>query len=357
MLLYGVPFFAIGAVLLLLPLLTVGNTNDADGGDWLTPPPGVYVHLQVVFAAVGLVVIALLALTLGWLVAGRYLRPLRAITATARDISATNLDRRLRLADRDEFGELAATLDDLFGRLRASFDSQRHFVANASHELRTPLTAERTLLQLAIDDPDATVDTLRDTCRELLGLNVQQERLVDALLTLATGEEGIQRAEPLDLADVVDGVVRTRAQDARRRDVHLNTDLTAAPAMGDRPLLSSLVANLVDNALRYNEPGGRIDLTTTIDETRAHLTVGNTGPTIPPYELDRLFQPFQRLDRNRIQHADGHGLGLAIVRAIADAHNASITPTPRPGGGLDIMISFPTNGHHPSAGPRTRHDP
>ncbi|BCJ29409.1 sensor histidine kinase [Actinocatenispora sera] len=337
-LLYAVPFFAVGAILLLVPTISVDDTEPAGAG---SGRPGVGVGVHLVWVVVGLPLVALIALLLGWFVAGRYLRPLHAITATAREISASSLDRRLALPGRDEFGELAATLDELYGRLRASFESQRHFVANASHELRTPLSAERALLQLALDDPDATVETLRETCRELLELNVAQEHLVDALLTLATGEQGVARAEPVDLADVAARVVSAAAGDAGTRRIVLCTDLDGAPARGDRALLASLVTNLVDNALRYNRTGGRVEVGTCLDGAgRARLRVANTGPAVPPDELPRLFRPFQRLDGNRVRRG-GHGLGLAIVRAVTDAHGGELAPAARPDGGLTITIAFP----------------
>jgi signal transduction histidine kinase len=339
-LLYAVPFFVVGALLLVVPMISVGDTEPAGAG---TGRPGIDVDVHLVSVVLGLPLVALIALLLGWFVAGRYLRPLHAITATAREISATSLDRRLALPGRDEFGELAATLDDLYGRLRASFESQRHFVANASHELRTPLSAERALLQLALDDPDATVDTLRETCRELLELNVGQEHLVDALLTLATGEQGVARPEPVDLADVAARVVSTAAGEAGTRGIALRTDLGAAPTRGDRALLASLVGNLVDNALRYNRAGGRVEVGTCLDAAgRARLRVVNTGPAVPPDELPRLFQPFQRLDGNRVRRG-GHGLGLAIVRAVTDAHGAELAPVARPDGGLVITVTFRTD--------------
>jgi signal transduction histidine kinase len=283
-----------------------------------------------------------IALVLGWLIAGRFLRPLRTITATARDISASNLHRRLGLGGRDdEFKELAATLDDLFERLEASFASQRRFVANASHELRTPLTAERTLLQVALADPAATAETLRSTCQDVLALGQQQERLIEALLTLASSEQGIEQREPFDLAEIAGKVMLARRQEAQRRGIQVDTTLAPAPAAGDPNLVESLVANLVDNALRHNAAGGRIEIATTTTAGGARITVKNTGPVIPPGEVERLFQPFQQLGSQRIRHTNGHGLGLAIVRAIASAHGATLIPRARPEGGLDIEVSFP----------------
>jgi signal transduction histidine kinase len=292
--------------------------------------------------ALVLLATVLIALALGWLIAGRFLRPLRTITATARDISASNLNRRLALSGRnDEFAELGETLDGLFGRLEASFQAQRHFVANASHELRTPLAAERTLLQVTLADPHASAQTLRTTCHELLALGDQQERLIDALLTLASSERGIDRWETFDLADIAGKAILDRHHEAERRAIRIDGDLSAAPATGDPSLAGSLVANLLDNAIRHNRDGGWAEISTRITGGLATVSVSNTGPMIPPGEVDRLFQPFQRLGSQRIRHPSGHGLGLAIVRAIAGVHNATLTANARPDGGLHIEVSFP----------------
>jgi signal transduction histidine kinase len=282
----------------------------------------------------------LIALAIGWLIAGRFLRPLRTITATARDISASNLSRRLSITGRgDEFAQLGDTLDDLFGRLEASFQAQRHFVANASHELRTPLTAERTVLQLALADPGANAETLRSTCQQVLALGEQQERLIEALLTLASSERGIAVWEPFDLAEIARKAIMDRREDAERRGIRIDASLDAAPTAGDQRLADSLVANLVDNAIRHNVDGGRVEISTVTADGQATLAIGNTGAVIPPGEVDRLFQPFQRLGTERTGHG-GNGLGLAIVRAIAGVHSATLTATARPDGGLDVAVSF-----------------
>jgi signal transduction histidine kinase len=283
-----------------------------------------------------------LALGGGWLLAGRMLRPLRTITSSARAISASNLHERLSLTGpADEFTELGETLDDLFGRLEASFEAQRRFVANASHELRTPLAAGRTVLQVALADPAADPQALRSACREALQLGDQQERLIDALLTLATSERGIEEWQPFDLAEIAAGVIVDRRDEAERAPLRISLALSAAPATGDARLAESLVANLIDNAMRHNLPGGEVTIGTAIADGRAVLTVSNTGRRISPGDVERLFQPFQRLGSDRVRPADGHGLGLAIVRAIAGAHGAAIAATARPEGGLDIEVSFP----------------
>jgi signal transduction histidine kinase len=270
-------------------------------------------------------------------IAARNLRPLQAIIATSRDISSRNLHERLALTGpRDEFTELGETLDQLFARLEASFESQRRFVANASHELRTPLAAERTLLQVALADPDASAQTLRATCQEVLELGGRQERLISALLTLASGEGGVERWEPVELAEVTRLVLAGRTQE----DIAVDAKLGPAAAAGDPRLVESLVANLIDNAMRHNVPGGRVTVSTSATEGRAVLCVANTGPAVPASDVDRLFQPFQRLTGERLQHDSGYGLGLAIVRAIADAHNAELTVHARPEGGLEVEVGF-----------------
>jgi signal transduction histidine kinase len=297
---------------------------------------------QNVAGVVVAAVMAILALGVGWLIAGRVLRPLRTITATARDISAGNLSQRLAITGPDdEFRQLGDTLDGLFGRLEASFQAQRHFVANASHELRTPLAAEKTVLQVALADLDATTATLRSACRKALQWNQQQERLIDGLLTLASSERGIERWEPFDLADIARNAILHHHLEAERRDIRIDAVLSAAPATGDPALAESLIANLAGNAIRHNVDGGRVDLSTAIADGRAVVTVSNTGPLVPPDEVDRLFQPFQRLGTQRLRQPSGHGLGLAIVRAIASVHGAELTASARPEGGLDITVSFP----------------
>jgi signal transduction histidine kinase len=343
-LLYGGLLAALGGALLLalVPLQGTASVQQGPHAAAVQAALNASIRDKLIIGAISVPIVVLLAVAGGWLIAGRLLRPLRTITATARDISASNLNRRLGLGGReDEFAELGETLDDLFGRLEASFDSQRHFVANASHELRTPLTAERTLLQVALADPDATAESLRMACEQVLALGDQQERLIEALLTLATSEGGIEQWEPFDLASVAWHVVTTRREEAARRGVHLETRLAEAPTAGDPRLAESLVANLVDNAVRHNSDGGRAEISTAGAAGRATIRVRNTGEVIPPEQLGRLFQPFGRANGERIRHTDGHGLGLAIVQAIARAHGATLTPKAQPEGGLDIEVTFP----------------
>jgi signal transduction histidine kinase len=297
-------------------------------------------HQLFLQSGIALAIMAVVSIWLGWLIAGRALDPLRTITNAARDISANNLHRRLALAGPDdEVKQLANTFDDLLGRLESSFDAQRQFVANASHELRTPLTLERTLVEVALADPEATVESLRATCERVLAAGEQQERLIEALLTLSRSQRGLDRREPFDLAQIAAAIL-----DAHASELRIDTALEPAPTAGDPRLGERLVANLVDNAARHNVPGGMIEVTTTTRAGRAVLSVVNTGPVIPPEDLDRLAQPFQRLDADRNGDQDGLGLGLSIVHAIAAAHGATLVTHARPTGGLDVEVTFPPPG-------------
>ena len=282
-----------------------------------------------------LVLTALASTVLGWFIAGRVLRPLRQMDATARTISAGNLSRRLALGGRDdEFKRLGDTLDDLLTRLEASFEAQRRFVANASHELRTPMTVDRTLLQVALADPDVSTEKLRATCEELLASGREQERLLEALLTLASSERGLERREPVDLADMADHALLAVGAGS------VTASLAPAPTSGDPALIERLIANLLDNALRYNDDRGIVEITTGADDDEVYVAVVNTGPLVPESAIERLFEPFQRFGE-RTAEADGHhGLGLSIVRAIATAHGALVDALPREGGGLAVTVSF-----------------
>ena len=346
---YGGVFLAASAVLLavaFLPAVRISRTSRVGAGDGDVHSAS-NLHQVLGYSGIALAAAAVLAAALGWLAADRALRPLRTITRSARAISASNLHERLALnASYAEFTELGETLDGLFGRLEASFESQRQFVANASHELRTPLAAERTLLQVTLADPGATAEALRTACEQLLSLGAQQEKLIDALLTLASSQRGIERWEPVDIAAITRNALATRGEEAARRGIRVDAAVGPAVAPGDPRLVESMVANLADNALRHNVASGSVEISTSMTAGSASLWVVNTGPLIPAAEVDRLFQPFQQLGADRVsRNGDGdgdggHGLGLAIVRAIAIAHQASLSARARPGGGLEIKVDF-----------------
>ncbi|MFF3618514.1 sensor histidine kinase [Streptomyces sp. NPDC002467] len=311
-------------------------------------------HQLLVQSGIALALMLVVSIVLGWIVAGRMLRPLRTITAAAQEISATSLHQRLALdGPSDELKELGDTFDGLLARLEDSFQAQRRFVANASHELRTPLARQRALGQVALSDPEATVESLRQAHERILAAGAQQERLIEALLTLARSHAGIEVRRPFDLTGIVREVVGARADEAELRTVTVHTSLATAATLGHRPLAERLVVNLVDNALRHNTPHGEVRVTTGTVDGHAVLTVTNTGPPVPPEAVGRLFQPFQRLGATRAARAEGLGLGLSIVQAIAHAHDADLTTSTRPGGGLSVTVAFPTT-HEPAPPARRR---
>jgi signal transduction histidine kinase len=299
-------------------------------------------HELLTMSGIALAITAVLAIVLGWLMGGRTLRPLRTMTATTQRITENNLHERLALpGPGDEVKDLADTIDGLLHRLEAAFDAQRRFVANASHELRTPLTLSRALLEVTLTNPDATADDLRAMGYELIAAGEQQEQLIEALLILATSARGLDRYEPFDLSEITTDVLRGPHPEICRLGLDVQTSVAPAPAIGDPRLARRLVANLVDNALRHNVTGGSVSVVTRSESGHATLTIANSGPVIPQDDVDRLFQPFQRLDADRADHPGGHGLGLSIVQSIAAAHTAMLSARPRPGGGLHLVVRFP----------------
>jgi signal transduction histidine kinase len=279
------------------------------------------------------------------------LQPLRTITTAARRISASNLYQRLALdGPDDELTELGKTFNGLLARLERSFTAQRQFVANASHELRTPLARQRTLVEVALRDPDATVASMQQTMQRVLATGEEQERLIEALLMLARSQRGLDRLEPVDLAAVTGAAVSATEAEAAERGVRVNASLGSAPSRGDQRLAERLAANLVDNAVRHNVSGGWVEVATAIRSGRSVLSVSNTGAPIAPDQVERLFQPFGRLEATRFSR-DGLGLGLSIVTAIAAAHDADLRARPLPGGGLEVEVHFPPAPDSPPAAP------
>ena len=295
-------------------------------------------------SGLALAIMALASIGLGWLTAGRALRPVRTMSSRARGISERNLHERLALdGPDDELKELGDTFDGLLARLEAAFESQRRFVANASHELRTPITLERALVEVALSDPNPSVESLRDTCRRVLTASEQQERLIEALLTLARSQRGLESRATVDLREVTGEAVRAVPSNG----IKIETDLGDASTTGDPAMLERLVVNLMQNAIRYNEPDGWVTVWTGMRDGEPTVEVTNPGPVVKPEQVGELVKPFSRLDRNgsvaaRNSDAEqGLGLGLSIVQAIVDAHGARLTTDPRPQGGLKVAVSFP----------------
>lgn len=288
----------------------------------------------------------LLAAVAGWIVAGRVLRPVHRITAAARNASEDHLDARVALAGpRDELRELADTFDAMLDRLQAAFEDQRRFIANAGHELRTPLTVMRTAVDVVLAKPEPTRDELLGMGRDVRAAVDHAHGLIEALLTLARTDRGQFDRETVDLATAVEDAIDAAAPGSAR----LHTSLAPALTSGDPILLERLAANLVDNAVRYNVPGGAVWISTSTVDGRVLLTIDNTGPHVAPDAVGKLFEPFRRL-RERTGDG-GFGLGLAIVASIAAAHGGDAVAGARPEGGLTVTVRLPTHECEPLPAP------
>lgn len=293
-------------------------------------------------SAIALAALSVASIGLGWVVAGRMLRPLHEISATVARISDRNLDERVALqGPGDELKELADQFDVMLDRLQTSFDAQRAFVANASHELRTPLTIIRTELDVTLRDERATPEERRATADVVARAITRTERLIDQLLMLASADEPVQRTDDVDLAELVGRALDVHA--AKIADLGLTVERALGPAVvgGDPALLDRLAGNLVENAVRHNEPRGWLSVITERAGDGVRLRVANGGPPIPQQEVERLFQRFGRLDRSRSRDTGGYGLGLSIVRAIARGHGGNAQAHARPGGGLEVVVTLP----------------
>ncbi len=371
--LYGVVFLLSGAVLLTIGYLLVRH-NLSGPGDFrselrklgLGPPAAGFfrnalgfrpgspearfaaavrqqlrsdaLHRLLIEYVLALGVMTMISVVAGWLLAGRALRPLRDITSTARRVSGENLGERIDLVGPgDELKELADTFDGMLERLDAAFASQRHFVANASHELRTPLAIMRTEVDVALADPHADTDDLRAMGDAVLETVDRCERLIESLLMLARSEAATGREESLDVAALAGDCItdlQARANDAR---VQIRDDLEPAWTRGDPGLLERMIANLLDNGIRHNEPGGVLSVRTRVQDGRVQLTVANGGARIDPNDAEHLTEPFRRLDRS----VGGFGLGLSIVRSVAQVHGGTATVTAPAAGGLEVRVELP----------------
>ncbi|MFC0529434.1 sensor histidine kinase [Phytohabitans kaempferiae] len=299
-------------------------------------------------SVVALVLVTTVAVAFGWLLAGRALQPLHRITETAHRIAAApaadrGLHERIALAGpRDEIKELADTFDTMLERLDRSFDGQRRFVANASHELRTPLTLSRAVLEYAAHRDQLTPE-VRELTELLLDINLRHERLINGLLLLARTDNEMIDSTPVDLADIVAHTVSHLSPEAEEAGVSVGGEPAAAPTLGDPVLLERLVQNLVENGIRHNTgAGGWVRVACrTVPEGLVEVTVTNSGPVVPRYEIPGLFEPFRRYGAERVDRDRGAGLGLSIVRSVARAHGGEVTAAPRDGGGLLVRVTLP----------------
>jgi signal transduction histidine kinase len=295
----------------------------------------------LVFSLVGLGVMTVASGGLGWIMSGRVLRPVRVITETARRASEQHLGERLALTGaRDELKELADTFDDMLERLDAAFATQRRFVANASHELRTPLTVMRTAIDVTLAKPSPTARQLTDMAVRVRRSIDRAESMVEALLTLAVSEQGKLSTEFTDLATWAEDAIDAAAPEIERLDLQVDAKLDPAETTGDPQLLERMIWNLVDNAVRHNEPGGWIRLRTGSKDAAVYLEIANSGPFIPDDAVPSLFEPFRRMEA-RTGVRDGVGLGLSIARSVVTAHRATVTARSQPAGGLDISVVIP----------------
>ncbi|WP_299539934.1 cell wall metabolism sensor histidine kinase WalK [uncultured Streptomyces sp.] len=294
---------------------------------------------RALLALVGLTVIAF---AFGYAMAGRVLSPLGKITRTARRVAGTDLTRRIELdGPDDELKELSDTFDEMLDRLERAFTAQQRFVGNASHELRTPLAINRTLLEVHLSDPEAPPE-LQQLGKTLLATNERSEQLVEGLLLLARSDNQIVERKPVDLAEVAERAVDQSLGEAADKGVEIRGERAGAVVQGNGVLLERIALNLVQNAVRYNVPrDGWVEVTTAVVAGQALLTVSNTGPVVPAYEVDNLFEPFRRLRTERTGSDKGVGLGLSIARSVARAHGGRIIAEPREGGGLVMRVTLP----------------
>ena len=292
-------------------------------------------HL-LTYSLLSLAGVTLLAVVVGWIVAGRILRPVHRLTAAARAASEQDLSQRIALqGPRDELRELADTFDTMLERLDRAFTSQRQFIANASHELRTPLTVMRTAMDVVLAKPEPARDELVSMAAEVRQAVNHCERLIEALLVLARNDQARALTDPLDLAAVAEDALEGRTASG----ITTTATLDEAPVTGDGVLLERLVANLLDNAERYNIAGGTVAISTATHDATSVLRVVNTGAVVPADMVEHLFLPFTRLD-DRTRH-DGFGLGLTLVSSIAAVHGGTVHATAVPTGGLKITVRLP----------------
>lgn len=365
-LIYGMLFFAAGSLLVLLNYVIVAGLLDnltftlqpnspyADDPELIEGLKNAMIENVLAevtrFSVLALVIVGMLAVGLGYVVAGRALSPLQKITRTARRLSERSLHERIALSGPDdEIRELADTFDDMLERLDRAFDGQRRFVANASHELRTPLAINRTLLEVALSDPEASSD-LKTVGRTLQETNARHERLIDGLLFLAKSDRELEVRTHVDMGEVSTTVLSQLSAELDESGLTVRSDLRGAPVTGDPVLLERLVANLVENALRYNVAEGEITVRSGIYEETPAVQVENSGPVIPAYEMQGLFEPFRRGTSDRTSSGKSAGLGLSIVRSVTQAHGGTVTAWPRAGGGLVVTVRFPSAAQEASAG-------
>ncbi|MDH6460383.1 signal transduction histidine kinase [Micromonospora sp. A200] len=362
-LLNGVLLVGAGAVLVVLAWLLVrdalrpsdelrpGTTvlladgRSLDAADWQRQLVDAASQELLLKGLVALLAISVVGVAGAYLVAGRALRPLHQVTATAQRLGEATLDQRIGWSGADdEVAELARTFDAMLDRIAAAFESQKRFVANASHELRTPLAVMRTEIDVTLSDDEADTAEYRRMASVVRDASERANGLVDALLVLARSEaqtgRRLARRTECDLATGTANALSAMAREVERIGLRVQTSLRPAPVVGDPGLLDRLAGNLIENAVRYNHLHGRLWVRTDTDGRTSRLVVGNTGFEVDQADVPGLFEPFRRGGRERTG-ARGSGLGLSIVRAVCDAHGGTVTVLARSGGGLEVTVALP----------------
>jgi hypothetical protein len=352
-LLLALSYLVVGRVVAALPQFPAGTQVQIDDQvmDASQVAGEIAAQGRETVLVVGLIAFPLQVLAgafLSWVLIGRTLRPLSTLTRTARALSESSLDQRIRLTGpRDEVADLADTFDEMLGRLQAAFDAERRFVANASHELRTPLAVIRTEVEVTTADPAADVADLRRMGDVVLEATDRANRLLTSLLVLArTQARGVSASQPVDLADLIDPALRAVEVERLERSLAVTVDASPAVVRGDPALLERLVGNLVENAVRHNVSGGWIRIHTGTAGEDGVLEVASSGPVVDARTLAELFEPFRQGQRARTGHR-GTGLGLSIVRAVVAAHGGTVGAVPVDGGGLLVMVRLGQGGREP----------
>ena len=301
-------------------------------------------HQLLIESTIALAAMAALSVALGWVVAGRVLAPLRTITARTRRISEQSLHERLAfLGPRDELTELADTIDELLARLEAAFEAQRRFVANASHELRTPLAMMRTRLDVAIAKPDGVPPQTRALDVGLRKDLDRAEALLDSFLVLARAHHGtVADRTIVSLDQIVADALSTHHAQIVERQLEVRTALDSVGVPGSATLLSRMVENVIENSVRHNQPHGFVNVACENIGGAVRLVVESGGPVLDEHSVAQLAQPFRRLGVERTGSQNGHGLGLSIVAAVADAHDGALELHARPQGGLRVQLTLPS---------------
>jgi signal transduction histidine kinase len=300
-------------------------------------------HQLLVQSGIALAVMAVAAIGLGWFIAGRVLRPLQTITTTVQQITATDLHQRLALdGPDDELRALGKTFDDLLARLETSFDAQRRFVANASHELRTPLTMMRTALDVATGKPTPPPPEVHVLAAKIRRGLDKADQLLESFLALARADHTpVARDVTVGLDQAASDALAWHSQAISDMGLRIERALRAAPVAGSEVLLARMVSNIIDNAVRHNEPNGWVRVATGTDATSARLIVETGGRLLDEQQVRELAQPFRRIGAERTGSDNGVGLGLSIVAAVAAAHHGTLRLQARDGGGLLVAVALP----------------